>query len=150
MEKFLKIAAALSVSLAMVACSSNTAKEEPAESATTETTETTEAAEDVTGEYKIVNMTGEKLTELYVYDTGSADKGENYAGDGLADGDSVTVSKGTFKAEEAEGKAYTLEFKTESGYGSDAFQTLHVETVTMNLLPEADVTSAATPFEFAH
>ena len=150
MEKLLKIAAALSVSLAMVASSSNTAKEEPAESATTETTETTEAAEDVTGEYKIVNMTGEKLTELYVYDTGSADKGENYAGDGLADGDSVTVSKGTFKAEEAEGKAYTLEFKTESGYGSDAFQTLHVETVTMNLLPEADVTSAATPFEFAH
>ena len=52
-----------------------------------------EAAEPTTAEYTVYNTTGSKVTELYLYDAGSEDKGENLAADGLADGDSVTVVK---------------------------------------------------------
>lgn len=145
MKKFFKLSAAALLALGLAACSSAPAEEKPAEETATE-----ETAEDVQGLYTITNKTGEKMTELYLYETGSADKGENYAGNGLDDGASVTIDKGTFSAADAEGIAYTVEFKTESGYTSAAFDHLHVETASMNILPEADVESAATPWEWAH
>ena len=43
---------------------------------------TTAAAETATGTYTLYNVTGEKLTELYLYETGS-DKGENRIPDGM-------------------------------------------------------------------
>ncbi len=153
MTKFFKLSAAALLALGLAACSSAPAEEKPAEETAAEetATETTEeAAEDVQGLYTVTNKTGEKITELYLYETGSADKGENYAEKGLDDGASVTIDKGTFSAKDAEGIAYTVEFKTESGYTSAAFDHLHVETVSMNILPEADVESAATPWEWAH
>ena len=52
-----------------------------------------EAAEPTTAEYTVYNTTGSTVTELYLYDAGSEDKGENLAADGLADGDSVTIIK---------------------------------------------------------
>jgi len=90
------------------------------------------------------------MTELFLYETGSDDKGTNYAEGGLEDGASVTIDKGTFSASDAEKMAFTVEFTTDTGYTSSAFDHLHVETVTLNILPEADVESAATPWEWAH
>lgn len=150
MTKFFKLSAAALLALGLAACSASApAEEKPAEETAAEETKE-ETAEDVQGLYTITNKTGEKMTELYLYETGSADKGENYAEKGLEDGASVTIDKGTFSAKDAEGIAYTVEFKTESGYTSAAFDHLHVETASMNILPEADVESAATPWEWAH
>ena len=146
MKKLFKLSLAALLAMGLAACSSSSAATEDAEEETTE--ETTEA-EEVAAAYKITNKTGEVMTELYVYETGSADKGENYAGKGLADGADVTITFGPFTAAEAEGIAYTVEFKTESGYTSAAFDHLHVEEAAMNILSQADVESAATPWEWA-
>ena len=100
------------------------------------------------GTYIVNNTTGETITELYIYKTGSEDKGKNYAEGGLADGQSVTIEVEAEK-EEAEGYAQTLEFINESGHVENNFQTLHLEDVTINLLAEgADAYTSATPFQF--
>ncbi len=99
------------------------------------------------------NTTGEKITELYVTDNATGEKSENYAGEGLADGESVEI-KGTKKAD----YEVTLSFKTEGGYEA-AFKTLHFETVPLWLLSKqaveekaaaagTDATSGATPISF--
>ena len=102
-----------------------------AESKAEETTaeESTEA-EDAVGKYTVYNQTGEKVTDLYVYEVGSEDKGENLAGDGL-DADATLV----------------LEFKTESGYEA-SFETLHIEEAPISLL-SVDAMTGATPISFA-
>ena len=96
--------------------------------------------------YTVYNTTGEKVTELYVTDNATGEQSENFAGEGIADGESVEIS-GTNKA----GYVVTLSFKTESGYEAK-FETLHFETVPISLLAkpaeETDVTSGATPIAF--
>ena len=103
--------------------------------------------------YTVYNTTGEKITELYVTDNATGEKSENYAGEGLADGESVEI-KGTKKAD----YEVTLSFKTEGGYEA-AFKTLHFETVPLWLLSKqaveekaaaagTDATSGATPISF--
>ena len=96
--------------------------------------------------YTVYNTTGEKVTELYVTDNVTGEKSENFAGEGLADGESVEIS-GTNKV----GYIVTLSFKTESGYEAK-FETLHFETVPIRLLAkpaeETDATSGATPIAF--
>lgn len=96
--------------------------------------------------YTVYNTTGEKVTELYVTDNATGEKSENFAGEGIADGESVEIS-GTNKA----GYVVTLSFKTESGYEAK-FETLHFETVPISLLAkpaeETDATSGATPIAF--
>lgn len=152
MKNLFKLSLAALLAVGMAACSSSQAatdtKDEDTKEETTEET-AAEEAEEVSASYKITNTTGEVMTELYVYETGSADKGENYAGEGLKDSEAVTITFGPFTAEEAEGIAYTVEFKTESGYTSAAFDHLHVEEAAMNILSQADVESAATPWEWA-
>ena len=91
--------------------------------------------------YKVYNVTGEKITELYVTDNATGEKSENFAGEGLAEGESVEI-KGTKKAD----YVVTLSFKTESGYEA-AFTTLHFEDVPISLLA-ADALTGATPISF--
>ena len=103
--------------------------------------------------YTVINTTGEKITELFVIDNATGEKSENYAAEGLADGESVEI-KGTKKAD----YVVTLGFKTESGYEA-AFETLHFETVPIWVLSKqaveaniaaagTDATSGATPISF--
>ena len=100
---------------------------------------------ELTAQYTIYNLTGEKVTELYLYEEGS-DKGENLAGDGLADKASQVLEK-TEKASETLSKVYHLEFTTESGY-SAAFETLHFEWAPISLLAQ-DALTGATPISFS-
>ena len=91
--------------------------------------------------YVVYNTTGEKVTELYVTDNATGEKSDNFAGEGLADGECVEIT-GTKKAD----YIVTLSFKTESGY-EGAFTTLHFEDVPISLLA-ADAMTGATQIRF--
>ncbi len=101
---------------------------------------TTAAAEMATGTYTLYNVTGEKLTELYLYETGS-DKGENRIPDGMKNNKKLVL---TYDA--AADAALTLEYVTESGV-SAKFETLHIEEVPI-AMQSVDATSGATPIRF--
>ena len=144
--------------LVLVGWSSNdaTTTETTAPATTEATVETTapateEATTDAiatTGKYVVTNTTGETVTELYIYQTGSEDKGTNYAEGGLADGEQVTIDV-EVSEDVAEGYAQTLEYVTESGRTENAFQTLHLEEANLSLLAsDADTYTSATPFSF--
>lgn len=147
---FTKIAAAALAAAALAGCSSTSATE-PETTATPEATASAEATEEAVvteGTYTITNTTGETVTELYLYQTGSEDKGTNYAEDGLADGESVTVEV-SVSEDEAADYASTLEYTTESGRTENSFTTLHLEEANLNLLDaEADGYTSATPFSW--
>lgn len=101
---------------------------------------TTAAAETATGTYTLYNVTGEKLTELYLYETGS-DKGENRIPDGMKNNKQLVL---TFDA--AADAALTLEYVTESGV-SAKFETLRIEEVPI-AMEAVDAASSATPIRF--
>ena len=101
---------------------------------------TTAAAETATGTYTLYNVTGEKLTELYLYETGS-DKGENRIPDGMKNNKKLVL---TYDA--AADAALTLEYVTESGV-SAKFETLRIEEVPI-AMEAVDATSGATPIRF--
>ena len=102
---------------------------------------TTAAAETATGTYTLYNVTGEKLTELYLYETGS-DKGENHIPDGMKNNKQLVL---TYDA--AADAALTLEYVTESGV-SAKFETLHIEEVPI-AMQSVDAASGATPIRFS-
>ena len=102
---------------------------------------TTAAAETATGTYTLYNVTGEKLTELYLYETGS-DKGENRIPDGMKNNKKLVL---TYDA--AADAALTLEYVTESG-ASAKFETLRVEEVPI-AMQSVDAASGATPIRFS-
>ena len=102
---------------------------------------TTAAAEVATGTYTLYNVTGEKLTELYLYETGS-DKGENHIPDGMKNNKKLVL---TYDA--AADAALTLEYVTESG-ASAKFETLRVEEVPI-AMQSVDAASGATPIRFS-
>ena len=128
--KMCKKASALLLVSVMVGCG-KTAAPAPA---------TTAAAEMATGTYTLYNVTGEKLTELYLYETGS-DKGENRIPDGMKNNKKLVL---TYDA--AADAALTLEYVTESGV-SAKFETLHIEEVPI-AMQSVDATSGATPIRF--
>ncbi len=142
MKKLIKLAAAgiMAASLAACGSSSTTAAATKAAESTAAATATTVPTE---GHYNITNATGEKVTALYVYKTGSSDKGTNYAENGLDDGASVKVD---VKVDEKEAAGYmqTVEFTTESGDTEDSFQTLNLEEADFSLVKVADLSSSAT------
>lgn len=143
--------AASAVALVLAGCSSSVTTETASEVTAAPSAEATEEAEEIvtSGKYTVTNTTGETVTELYLYETGTEDKGENYAGEGLAVDASVTIEIEVDEAV-ADGYASTLEFTTESGTTSQ-FTTLHLEEANMNLLSaEADTYTSATPFEWAY
>ena len=102
---------------------------------------TTAAAETATGTYTLYNVTGEKLTELYLYETGS-DKGENRIPDGMKNNKKLVL---TYDA--AADAALTLEYVTESG-ASAKFETLRVEEVPI-AMQSVVAASGATPIRFS-
>ena len=101
---------------------------------------TTAAAETATGTYTLYNVTGEKLTELYLYETGS-DKGENRIPDGMKNNKKLVL---TYDA--AADAALSLEYVTESGV-SAKFETLRIEEVPI-AMEAVDAASGATPIRF--
>ena len=84
--------------LSLAGCAKN---EEPVVDNSDETVEPTTA----TGVYTVYNMTGASLTELYLYEVGSEDKGTNYAADGIKNQKRVVL---TYEA--AEDTTLILEF----------------------------------------
>lgn len=158
MKKFVLIFAAVLTMSMFTACGNkDTAKEEigteevaveeTKEEIKEETVDTNdEAVVDTTDEvtaglYTIHNTTGELVSELYVYETGAEEKGENLAGEGLNDTEKVEATyEGTTDT------VLTLEFTTESGF-QGTFETLYIEEVNINLLA-ADAMTGATPIQF--
>lgn len=158
MKKFVLILAAVLTMSMFTACGNkDTAKEEigteevaveeTKEEIKEETVDTNdEAVVDTTDEvtaglYTIHNTTGEMVSELYVYETGAEEKGENLAGEGLNDTEKVEATyEGTTDT------VLTLEFTTESGF-QGTFETLYIEEVNINLLA-ADAMTGATPIQF--
>lgn len=105
------------------------------------------AATNVTGTYTFYNKTGETVTELYLIDNLTGEKGVNYAVNGFA-ADAKCVITRTVTAEEKEaGYSMTVAFKTESGYEAQ-FTTLHIEVVPITLLA-ADAMTGATAISFS-
>ena len=104
------------------------------------------AAKAATGTYTFYNKTGETVTELYLVDNLTGDKGVNYAVNGFA-ADACWVITRTVSAEEKEaGYSMSIQFKTESGYEGH-FDTLHIEVAPITLL-SADAMTGATMISF--
>lgn len=123
-------AAASSVAASSEAASSEAASSEAAESA----------------EYTVYNTTGSTVSELYLYEAGSEDKGENLAGEaGLADGENVVITRDV-EADKQGDMTYVLEFTTEDG-STQSFETLHYETTPISL-KSVDAAAGATPIAF--
>ena len=104
------------------------------------------AAKAQTGTYTFYNKTGETVTELYLIDNLTGEKGPNYAANGFA-ADAKWVITRTISAEEKEaGYSMTVFFKTEGGYEGQ-FATLHIEVAPITLLA-ADALTGATQISF--
>ena len=145
------IAAAVALTVGMTACGgSSTAASSSVASSAAASSEaasseaaSSEAAEPTTAEYTVYNTTGTNVAELYLYAVGSEDKGENLAGEGLADGESVVLTL----PEDADTSAkYVLEFTTDDG-ATQSFETLSYEVVPISLL-SVDAAAGATPISF--
>ena len=150
------VAAALALAVGMTACgssASSTAASSVASSAAASSeaasseAASSEAAEPTTAEYTVYNTTGSTVTELYLYDAGSEEKGDNLAGEnGLADGESVVITRDE-DADKQSDVNYVLEFTTEDGE-TQSFETLHYETTPISL-KNVDAAAGATPIAFA-
>ena len=152
------VAAALALAVGMTACggsASSTTASSVASSVASSAAASSEAAsseaasseaEVESAEYTVYNTTGENVTDLYLYVAGSEDKGENLAADGLADGDSVVITRDV-EADKQADVTYVLEFTTEDGQ-TQAFETLHYETTPISL-KSVDAAAGATPIAFA-
>ena len=136
MKKILAMAMAAAMVLSFAACSSKQ------DSSSEEVNEPTVA----TGTYTVYNTTGDKITELYLHEAGSEDKGENWAGEGLAADASVEVNVEVEKEAAIAGYNMTVEYVGEDGTSVVVFDSLHLEEANLFLKPAADVEGGATPF----
>ena len=144
------VAAALALAVGMTACgssSSSTAASSTASSVASSVAASSEAASSEAAvepaEYTVYNTTGSTVSELYLYVVGSEDKGENLAGEGLADGENVVL---TLPEDADQSAKYVLEFTTEDGT-TQSFDTLNYEVAPISLL-SADAAAGATPISF--
>ena len=143
------VAAALALAVGMTACgsssstaaSSSVASSAASSEAASSEAASSEAAEPTTAEYTVYNT-----TDLYLYEVGAEDKGDNLAGEGLADGDSVVITRDV-EADKQADVTYVLEFTTEDGQ-TQTFETLHYETTPLSL-KSVDAAAGATPIAFA-
>ena len=129
------VAAALALAVGMTACgssSSSTAASSTASSVASSVAASSEAASSEAAsseaavepaEYTVYNTTGSTVSELYLYVADSEDKGENLAGEGLADGENVVL---TLPEDADQSAKYVLEFTTEDGT-TQSFDTLSYE-----------------------
>ena len=143
-------AAALALAVGMTACgssSSSSAASSTASSVASSVAASSEAASSEAAvepaEYTVYNTTGSTVSELYLYVAGSEDKGENLAGEGLADGENVVL---TLPEDADQSAKYVLEFTTEDGT-TQSFDTLSYEVAPISLL-SADAAAGATPISF--
>ena len=149
------VAAAAALAVGMTACgssASSTAASSVASSAAASSeaasseAASSEAAEPTTAEYTVYNTTGSTVTELYLYDAGSDEKGDNLAGEnGLADGENTVITRDV-EADKQSDVTYILEFTTEDGQ-TQSFETLHYEVAPISLL-SVDAAAGATPIAF--
>ena len=151
------VAAALALAVSMTACGSSssstaasTASSVASSAAASSEAASSEAAsseaEAATAEYTVYNTTGENVTELYLYEADSEDKGDNLAGEnGLADGENVVITRDEDADKQAD-MTYVLEFTTEDGQ-TQSFETLHYETTPISL-KSVDAAAGATPIAF--
>ena len=162
LNKLCVASAALAAALALTACggssststaASSTAASSEAASSVAASSEAASSeaasseAEATSAEYTIYNTTGSTVTELYLYEAGSDEKGENLAGEaGLADGDSIVVTRDEDADKQSDIK-YVLEFTTEDGK-TQSFDTLSYETAPISLL-SVDAAAGATPIAFS-
>ena len=144
------VAAALALAVGMTACgssSSSTAASSTASSVASSVAASSEAASSEAAvepaEYTVYNTTGSTVSELYLYVAGSEDKGENLAGEGLADGENVVL---TLPEDADQSAKYVLEFTTEDGT-TQSFDTLSYEVAPISLL-SVDAAAGATPIRF--
>ena len=146
------VAAALALAVGMTACggssASSTAAYSTASSVASSVAASSEAASSEAAvepaEYTVYNTTGSTVSELYLYVAGSEDKGENLAGEGLADGENVVL---TLPEDADQSAKYVLEFTTEDGT-TQSFDTLSYEVAPISLL-SADAAAGATPIAFS-
>ena len=143
------VAAALALAVGMTACgssASSTAASSVASSAAASSEAASSEAEAVSAEYTVYNTTGSAVTELYLYDAGSDEKGDNLAGEnGLADGENIVITRDV-EADKQSDVTYILEFTTEDGQ-TQSFETLHYEVAPISLL-SVDAAAGATPIAF--
>ena len=154
LNKICAASAVLALAVALTACggsastaASSTASSEAASSvaASSEAASSEAAAE--SAEYTVYNTTGSTVSELYLYEAGSEDKGGNLAGEaGLADGENVVITRDV-EADKQGDMTYVLEFTTEDG-STQSFETLHYETTPISL-KSVDAAAGATPIAFA-
>ena len=137
-------AAALALAVGMTACGGAASTAASSVAASSEAASSEAAAE--SAEYTVYNTTGSTVSELYLYEAGSEDKGENLAGEGLADGESIVITRDV-EADKQDDVVYVLEFTTEDGQ-TQAFETLHYETTPLSL-KSVDAAAGATPIAFA-
>ena len=150
------VAAAAALAVGMTACgssasstaaSSSVASSAASSEAAASSVAASSEAEAESAEYTVYNTTGSTVTELYLYDAGSDEKGDNLAGEnGLADGDSVVITRDE-DADKQSDVNYVLEFTTEDGE-TQSFETLHYETTPISL-KSVDAAAGATPIAFA-
>ncbi len=98
------------------------------------------------GTYTFYNKTGETVTELYLVDNLTGDKGVNYAVNGFAADGVMVITRSITPEEKAAGYSMTVSFKTEGGYEAK-FDTLHIEVAPITLLA-ADAMTGATAITF--
>ena len=143
------VAAALALAVGMTACgssASSTAASSVASSAAASSEAASSEAEAVSAEYTVYNTTGSTVTELYLYNAGSDEKGDNLAGEnGLADGENIVITRDV-EADKQSDVTYILEFTTEDGQ-TQSFETLHYEVAPISLL-SVDAAAGATPIAF--
>ena len=148
------VAAAATLAVGMTACGgSSTAASSSVASSAAASSEAasseaaaSESAEPTTAEYTVYNTTGSTVTELYLYDAGSDEKGDNLAGEnGLADGENLVITRDV-EADKQSDVTYILEFTTEDGQ-TQSFETLHYEVAPISLL-SVDAAAGATPIAF--
>ncbi len=143
------VCAALAMSLvacgasSSAAASSVAASSEAASSAAS--SEAAASSEKLTGiqngDYTLRNDSGKKITAVYFYVTGTTDKGENLAADGMAADATIDVAK-TYDADTEEAPVYTVEYTTEDGT-TYVFDTLHFETAIVGMVGANGTTADA-------
>ncbi len=104
------------------------------------------AALNPTGTYTVYNLTGETVTDLYLIDNLTGEKGVNYAVNGFAADAAMTITRTITTEEKDAGYSMTLTFKTEGGYEGQ-FPTLHIEVAPIYLL-SVDAKTGATDISF--
>ena len=141
------VAAAAALAVGMTACGSSASSPAASSSVASSAAASSEAASSEAAvepaEYTVYNTTGSTVSELYLHVAGSEDKGENLAGEGLADGENVVL---TLPEDADQSAKYVLEFTTEDGT-TQSFDTLNYEVAPISLL-SADAAAGATPISF--